>query len=294
MAGYERQSTATIQPGQSVAAGPVNAEFNQLESAFNDSTGHAHDGTAGNGPKINLTTSVTGVLPGDNGGGSKNNFSATVAPTVDDDSGDGYSIGSRWVDTVAEKIYICLDATVGAASWGELVSSVSGVVTVPTLTATTLNGGTLGSNLDANSTYTITNLPLPTNGGDVASKTYADSLSFSSALPGVNATTEGQVITNDGSISFWAGLSPKVASSNTDLLAGNFYRVTATGITLTLPASPTAGDEIGIIDGEVFDDGLITIARNGNTIMGLAEDMIVATKGIRFRIWFNGSDWRLF
>lgn len=52
-----------------------------------------------------------------------NNFAATAAPAVTDDSGDGYGVGSRWVDTVADKEYVCTDPTVGAAVWVETTSS---------------------------------------------------------------------------------------------------------------------------------------------------------------------------
>lgn len=47
----------------------------------------------------------------------KNNDGTTVAPTVNDDSGDGYAIGSRWLDTTNDVEYVCLDATVAAAVW---------------------------------------------------------------------------------------------------------------------------------------------------------------------------------
>jgi len=49
-----------------------------------------------------------------------NNFSATTDPGVGDDSADGYSVGSRWINTTANKAYTCLDATAGAAVWQEL------------------------------------------------------------------------------------------------------------------------------------------------------------------------------
>jgi len=47
----------------------------------------------------------------------KFNLTATVAPTVDDDVTTGYSIGSRWIDVTADREYVCLDATDGAAVW---------------------------------------------------------------------------------------------------------------------------------------------------------------------------------
>lgn len=68
MAGYTRQSTSQIQPSKVVSAPPINAEFDALEGAFSAISGHLHDGTTGNGPKITLTTSVTGILPIANGG----------------------------------------------------------------------------------------------------------------------------------------------------------------------------------------------------------------------------------
>lgn len=55
----------------------------------------------------------------------KVNLSASADPTVNDDSGDGYGIGSFWFNTTASKIFICIDATVGAATWNEVGSTTS-------------------------------------------------------------------------------------------------------------------------------------------------------------------------
>jgi hypothetical protein len=52
MAGYTRQSTYT--DGDIIQAADSNDEFDQLLAAFNNSTGHAHDGTAAEGPVIGL------------------------------------------------------------------------------------------------------------------------------------------------------------------------------------------------------------------------------------------------
>jgi hypothetical protein len=45
------------------------------------------------------------------------NFVATTAPTNNDDSGDGYSVGSKWYDSVAQEAYLCVDSTLGSAVW---------------------------------------------------------------------------------------------------------------------------------------------------------------------------------
>lgn len=47
----------------------------------------------------------------------KNNYAATAAPTTGDDTADGYSVGSRWIDTTNDIAYIALDVTLGAAIW---------------------------------------------------------------------------------------------------------------------------------------------------------------------------------
>lgn len=49
----------------------------------------------------------------------KNNWAASSAPTTGDDSGDGYVVGSRWIDTTNDKEYVCLDNSAGAAVWTE-------------------------------------------------------------------------------------------------------------------------------------------------------------------------------
>lgn len=66
--GYTRQSSANLVAGLPIQVADVNAEFNKLEQAFNDTTGHDHTGGTGLGPKLSLTAAVTGLLPLANGG----------------------------------------------------------------------------------------------------------------------------------------------------------------------------------------------------------------------------------
>lgn len=116
--GYIRQSAADIVTGNVIEATPLNAEFNQLRDAFHATSGHAHDGTVGEGPKISLATSVSDVLPVAYGGlNAIHKIDATTAPTVNDDSADGYGPGSMWVDVTNDDIYFCVDATAAAAVW---------------------------------------------------------------------------------------------------------------------------------------------------------------------------------
>ena len=55
----------------------------------------------------------------------KVNLTAVVAPVSTDDSAAGYGVGSRWVDTVTDKIYVCVDATANTAIWSEITGLIN-------------------------------------------------------------------------------------------------------------------------------------------------------------------------
>jgi hypothetical protein len=61
MAGYIRQSTYT--DGDVIQASDSNVEFDQVLAAFNNSTGHSHDGTAAEGPVIGLVGDAGITVP---------------------------------------------------------------------------------------------------------------------------------------------------------------------------------------------------------------------------------------
>lgn len=86
----------------------------------------------------------------------KVNLTATVAPTATDDSGLGYAVGGRWADITADKEYVCLDATVGAAVWIETTGAGGvGAITFDELTDTPANKvGQAGKVVGVNSTET--------------------------------------------------------------------------------------------------------------------------------------------
>jgi len=63
---------------------------------------------------------------------------ATVDPTTGDDSGDGYAVGSLWVNVTSDTAFVCVDASVGSAVWFELV----GRTASQTLTNKTLDNST--------------------------------------------------------------------------------------------------------------------------------------------------------
>ena len=54
------------------------------------------------------------------------NYAAISAPTASNDGLQGYVIGSNWVDITADKAYVALDVTNGAAVWKETTSTGGG------------------------------------------------------------------------------------------------------------------------------------------------------------------------
>jgi hypothetical protein len=45
------------------------------------------------------------------------NMAASTDPTVNDDTGDGYEVGSHWFNTTADRAFVALDVSTGAAVW---------------------------------------------------------------------------------------------------------------------------------------------------------------------------------
>jgi len=56
----------------------------------------------------------------------KGTVEATTDPDADDDTGEGYSVGSRWVNVTDDEEFICLDVTEGAAVWTETTGAGAG------------------------------------------------------------------------------------------------------------------------------------------------------------------------
>jgi outer membrane protein assembly factor BamB len=73
---------------------------------------------ASTGAAVWLETTVAAVSV-DPIGQKKSKLDATAAPTVSDDGVAGYAVGSVWIDVTADKAYVCLDASTGAAVWIE-------------------------------------------------------------------------------------------------------------------------------------------------------------------------------
>ena len=75
-----------------------------------------------------------------------------------------------------------------------------------------------------------------------------------------------------------------------------FVNTSSSAFTITLPASPSVGDEVRFLDlANTFDTNNLTVGRNSEKIDGATSDLTVATEGAAFALVYSGSTygWKL-
>jgi hypothetical protein len=151
-----------------------------------------------------------------------------------------------------------------------------------------------GKTVEGDSTSLIINMPgayvvLSYNSFDTNWKILSTPLINTNDLKTVN----GMSLAGSGNVSINPLLTAVlVSSTSATAAAGNHYflsNVAAT--TVTLPAAPQFGDAVAITP----INGLITnvVNRNGNTIMGLAENLTINNSIVTAFLRFVNNDWRL-
>lgn len=89
---------------------------------------------------------------------------------------------------------------------------------------------------------------------------------------------------------------PTTKTSSFTAVHGGNYLIDKSGgsVVVTLPATPTVGGEPICITHAIGTSNTLTIARNGNTIMGLSEDMTVGVNYASFSLyWHATAGWRI-
>ena len=65
--------------------------------------------------------------------------------------------------------------------------------------------------------------------------------------------------------------------------------------TVTLPASPSVGDSVVVADaGGAWGTNNLTVARNGSTISGLAENLVCNISGASVQLVYDGTTWEVY
>ena len=201
MAGYTRQDTANnIANGNVIDADDFDAEYNAIEAGFNASTGHAHDGTAGEGapitkvgPAQDLVVSGTSVTPK-----TTNTLDLGTAATQ---YKNAFFDGT--VDT--DDLTVSANATVG----GNL--DVTGVIT-----ATGGVTGDITGNITGNVTGTVSDVSNHDT-DDISEGSTNQYFTTARARSSVSATGSLSYNSGTGVISFTQGDTDTVAEGTTNL-----------------------------------------------------------------------------
>jgi len=204
------------------------------------------------------------------------------------------------------------------------VTSVSGTGTVNgiSLSGTVTSAGnlTLGGTLDlsappaiggatpaagAFTTVTASSAIGVASGGTGATSLTANNVILgngTSAVQVVAPGTNGNVLTSNGttwvsSVASSGGLvysyttTPVTATNNQGILADT----SGGSFTVTLPATPSVGNQVIIADaGSFWGTNNLTVGRNGSTIGGLAQDLVCDLSGVSVQFVYDGATWEVY
>jgi hypothetical protein len=93
-----------------------------------------------------------------------------------------------------------------------------------------------------------------------------------------------------GSLAPWSRKTANYTAVNGDRLIADTTNGT---FTITLPVTPTLGDYVIITDGSNFSNTNLTVARNGSTIEGFSDNVLLDTTGATYEFIYDGITWQL-
>ncbi len=257
MAGYTRQST--FADGDTITAALFNNEYNQLVNAFSNTSGHAHDGTAANGPVIGLI--------GDAGETSPNN------KVVIDTTNNYIEFYVEVSSSPVQQLYIAdgaiipvtdNDIDLGTSSLEFKDLYLDGTATIDTLTVD--EAATIGTTLGVTGATTLSST-LGVTGATTLSSTLgvtgATTLSSTLAVTGTSTLTGNVTASNDLSV----GGNLTVTGNAT--ISGNLTFGDADTDSITLTAD-VASNIVPDVD-DTYDLGTATKQWRNLYIDGTAE-----------------------
>ena len=225
MAGYTRQDTANnIANGNVIDADDFDAEYNAVENAFNASTGHKHDGSAGEGAPIEKVGPSQELVV------SSTNVNPKTSNTLDLGTNllqykDGYFDGTVYQDSaiVGVNAYMTLSDNEIDVSTGGLTLDAAGDITLDADGGDILlkdAGTTFG-------TFTNTGNNLVVKSGSTTSITLSGAdATLAGTLAVTGATTLNGAVTVSGSNNVTVNAGDVTLSSG-DLIVGG--TITSTG-----------------------------------------------------------------
>ena len=139
-----------------------------------------------------------------------------------------------------------------------------------------------------------------TTGGEyIGMKAAGSTTSYTLTMPGAVATSNDQILTSTtGGVLSWVDNSggtswqAVITADPSTATAGNGYfcDTSSAAFTVTLPASPSLGDEVTLVDyAGTFDSNNLTVGRNSEKIQGTAADLTVAVENAGLTLVYSGS-----
>ena len=136
-----------------------------------------------------------------------------------------------------------------------------------------ITGGNYSGSFGYSGSYDYTN-------AGIIGASFTGSSAFTGSFDFSNATITGLAVSTN--------YIPTTQSANFTAAAGRAYIVTQSSavVTMTLPATPSNGDSIKLAN---MDDRATIIARNGERIMGVDEDMTLNVEQVSFELMYESS-----
>ena len=246
--------------------------------------------------QFDVTNAATGNAPSISATGDDSNIDIALIPkgTGETKIGTGAATASL---TSSGAYDLKLDTNSGTnSSYINIVDAANGNVQLyPNGTGLTeigggTNAGTIQLNCESNS-----------HGIKLQSPAHSAAQSYTLIYPTGNVTAgtflkvdsvTGSGTSGVGQLSFstagtaWQAVATTAATMSAGY--GYFVNTTSGAITMTLPSSPTLGDEVSIIDyAGTFDTNNLTVGRNSEKIMGSAADLTVSVERAAFTLVYT-------
>jgi hypothetical protein len=135
--------------------------------------------------------------------------------------------------------------------------------------------------------------------GSYSNPAWITALDEAKVLP-TQTGQSGKVLVTNGTATSWGTVSGGITytriTTNTTLTDKQGVVADTTGgtFTVTLPGSPAIGTQVSIVDGNSWSDTNLTVARNGSTIEGLAEDLVLDIGGVSVHLVYDGITWNVY
>ena len=204
---------------------------------------------------------------------------------------DGFSYGTKQLSSDANQTFTMPDGTADATRGFYLKLTSAGSLTA---TRTVTLGPNTVSKMWMIENSTTGNQIITIKQGSGATINIANG---SKAMVITDGAGSGAAVFNSNPTVAAGGLSyvAKTANYTASNLEGVLANTSGGAFTVTLPASPSVGDQVVIADsGNVFGTNNCIAGRNGSTIEGTAADLNLNINGVSVQFVYSGSTWEVY